>query len=484
MYIVKLKIFRYSLNKINLKALLKNPTLLYPITTIITSLSNYIILIFLWKKLGPSEFGILMILDLFPLMIMSFMTFSLDQYVMRHYYEWSNDERDYNLFYIWRLSIIISTITLIISILLVFFFQVKYFPNVNYLSLSILTIINVYVTAIYNVPFSVIRITEKAKDYFKVKIISLVVYIISIILFVFIYNYKLQGYFYSLILSSVSHLLATIVAQRAIFVYKKQSYLGELNLSNIYRYCVPLIPANLLGSLIGIIERYFLQKFIKLEEIGYYSMANKFVEIINQIHGIIKLSYGPALFKNISSKILTGNEFAKNVKNYIFPILLSFVLIFSFSFPFMKTLKISNADQIFDIMFFLSMSVLINALQIYLAPGPIVLKKTEAKLLLDLVNTILVSIIVYLSLKYFNLLTMLQLKILAALLYMGFSVLITHRYMKWNIDLKFIKFNLIFVSLLSVVNFFNYRLDINIVLVLFFLIINFKIYKIKYEFNI
>ncbi len=480
---MNLKTFLFSLNKSNSKFLPKQSKLLYPLSTIITSLSNYIILIFLWKKLGPGEFGVLMILDLLPLIIMSFMTFSLDQYVMRHYYEWSKTERNFNLFYIWRLSIIISSITLIISTILVILFQDLLFLNRGYFTLCILTIINVYITAIYNVPFSAIRITEKAMDYFSVKMISLVFYVLSIIFFVFIFDLKLKGYFYSLILSSFSHLISTLFVQRNIFFYKKPQE-GKLEISNIYNYCVPLIPANLLGSSIGIIERFFLQKYLKLEEIGFYSMANKFVEIINQTHGIMKLSYGPALFKNVTSRSLKENNFAKSVKNHIFPIFFSFVMIFSFSLPLMKILRINNADSIFAVMFFLSFSVLINTLQIYLAPGPIVFKKTEVKLILDVFNTSLISAIVYFSLKYFDLIAMLQFKILAALLYLFLSVVFTRKYMKWDIDINFLIFNSIFILIISIINYIDYRLEMNIIFLVFFLIINIYKHKIKFELNV
>jgi len=458
----------------------RKKSLYFLLTIIITSGGNFFVTIFLWNKLSVNDFAVIAILEIIPMFILGLMTLSLDQYLMRHYYEWVAKNRISNLIYVWIISVLIGTVIFILFSIIAYLFSNSLFQDNKILSFLILSLINIYITSLYNIPFSIIRITNSPKYYFAVKVSAFFVYVIFIFFLVHYNNLGLVGYFTSLIISNVFHLIATITIHKNNF-FTLEKFIPSISVKPIIRYITPLVPANIFGSLFGVMERILLQKFVSLDLIGHLSIANKFAELINQLHGILKLSYGPNLFKTITSKDESKiYNFSFNAKSYIFPIIFLFISILSFSSYIIMLFDLKGGGLINEMLRLSIIFVTLNSLQIYVAPGPIVTKKTEVKFLLDLILLIVFTASTFICLKYYNIFIMLQFKNIFILIFLFISYFITKKIIIWKLDNAFLKPNLFLLFLIILSTFFKIDFILSLGIFIVFLLLNFKTISLFY----
>ena len=193
----------------------RKTSLFFLFTIVITSGGNFLVTIFLWNKLNVNYFAIISILEIIPMFLLGVMTFSLDQYLMRHYFEWVENNRNSNSIYVWIISVSFGTLIFILTYPIAYFFSTKLFQDQNVFPFVILSLVNIYIICLYTIPFSLIRITNSPKLFFFIKVTAFVIYILFIIILVYYNNYGLYGYFISLIISNLFHFLTTIIIQNS-----------------------------------------------------------------------------------------------------------------------------------------------------------------------------------------------------------------------------------------------------------------------------
>ncbi|MFZ4671986.1 MAG: lipopolysaccharide biosynthesis protein [Flavobacterium sp.] len=415
-----------------------------------------------------------MFLEIIPIFITGFMTMSLDQYLMRHYYEWDDNKKLINTIQVYRISLI-SSIFFFLFFLIITISTKSLLFDEKYFLLVILSLSNIFFISLYTVPFSVIRITNSPKNYFIVKVSTFFVYVISIYLTVYNFNLSLRGFYCSLIISNIFQFILLIFLQKNLFYILFKSNNNNLKLSEILRYTIPLIPTNIFGSLSSIFERVLLQKYVSSDIIGHYAIANKFAELINQLHGILKLSFGPNLFKTITTggrqKVI---DFAKSIKNYVFPLIFMFVFIYVTSDIAFEFIKLRGANLITKILNISLITVLINSTQAYIAPGLQIRKKTEIRFILELLLNVSTVLVIFLMLKNYNFFHMIIAKAIISGLYLLICYLLTINISDWKIDDIFFKKNIIYLCFLIFCKIYFNNHALNFFCFLSFIFINLK----------
>lgn len=462
----------------------RNPNFYFPLSTFITSGGNFLLIVMLWNKLNVYDFAIISILEIIPLFGLSIMTFSFDQYLMRHYYEWDENHKTPNIFYLWIISLILGLFFFIFFSILAFVFATNFFNNDYAIHYSLMSLFNIYIISIYNIPFSVIRITNRPKIFFWVKVLTFLVYSFMIYFLLFQLNFGVIGYFISLVASNIFHLFLTLLVQKGIIIdfFLLRNKRSNLSLSNIFKYLLPLVPSNILGSAVGVLERFFLQSYVTPVIIGHYGIANKFAELINQLHGIMKLSYGPSLYKTISSKKIEDIvKFSHDVKRYIFPLLLMFTFMIAFSNLILEIIGFKGASLIVELMNLLLVSITLYSLQIYVSPGLIVTKKTSYKLFLDFMLFATLGFSAYYFLKNYNLFLMLKIKILVNIIFILISYFITIRVIDWKLDMIFLFKNVLIMSLFILFILLNPNIIYFYILFILFVTLNGNLILTFYE---
>jgi O-antigen/teichoic acid export membrane protein len=439
--------------------IISKPAYYYTLATLVTTGGNFFVTIFLWNIFGAKEYAKIAIVEFVPIFITGLMTFSLDQYLMRHYYEWSNDVRVANIRFLWLSAIINSTVVLLLGGIFIYIITV-YTQNYSELWVLIsLSLLNVYVSCLYNVPFSVLRITKSAKSFFVVKVTSFFCYALCVYISTVLFAVGVEGYYYSLIFSNVIHLILVIILRPDLTI-RSPNVLHDIKFTDVIGYSKHLVITGVISALYGVIERALLVRFASFEQIGYYSIAGRFSEIINSVHGIIKLSYGPDLFKAISSgEQRSIDEFSKRVKHYIAPIAALFIVMLTFNEQILFAINLNDSQNVSVILNYTLVFTVINALQIYVAPGPIITKSTKLKMILDSILVFFLSIGTYFSLHGFDVINMVLIKSVLISLYVVACYFLTQKLINWKIDIYFIFINIISVASIVLLDLF----DLNII---------------------
>jgi len=458
-----------------------NDLSLYFLPTIVLSLGGFVFIPFLWNKLGADNFGIIVILEILTIFLPGLFTLCLDQYMMRFYYEWDDIEKKKNLGSVW-IVLLFSTILQFIffsTILQFTFFSELFFPKIS-IDLIQLVLVYILLFSINSFPLSLIRILNIPKLYALYKISNFLIYICSVIFFVFVKNFDLKGYYFGLIFSQIIMLLFSIsfMKNKSIFSFKIS------DLKKYFRYSLPLIPAGMLNNSFSIIERFVLQANFSLNIVGFYAFASKFAEILNQVFAVLKLSYGPELYKVIAAKNQVAfKRFNNNVYFYLGILFLTGLGIIIFANEFLILMNVADYKEILIIIPWLVINSLLYSINIFIGPGIIVTKKTELKLLIDFILVILFSSLVFYLINISSIIDLIFIR--GGVLFVGLILyyFITKFLIKWKINLLYILINFCFLFLILIYANSNFIIDCLVASV--FIIYNFFTIKsfINYETN-
>ena len=458
-----------------------NDLSLYFLPTIVLSLGGFVFIPFLWNKLGADNFGIIVILEILTIFLPGLFTLCLDQYMMRFYYEWDDIEKKKNLGSVW-IVLLFSTILQFIffsTILQFTFFSELFFPKIS-IDLIQLVLVYILLFSINSFPLSLIRILNIPKLYALYKISNFLIYICSVIFFVFVKNFDLKGFYFGLIFSQIIMLLFSIsfMKNKSIFSFKIS------DLKKYFRYSLPLIPAGMLNNSFSIIERFVLQANFSLNIVGFYAFASKFAEILNQVFAVLKLSYGPELYKVIAAKNQVAfKRFNNNVYFYLGILFLTGLGIIIFANEFLILMNVADYKEILIIIPWLVINSLLYSINIFIGPGIIVTKKTELKLLIDFILVILFSSLVFYLINISSIIDLIFIR--GGVLFVGLILyyFITKFLIKWKINLLYILINFCFLFLILIYANSNFIIDCLVASV--FIIYNFFTIKsfINYETN-
>ena len=434
-----------------------NDLSLYFLPTIVLSLGGFVFIPFLWNKLGADNFGIIVILEILTIFLPGLFTLCLDQYMMRFYYEWDDIEKKKNLGSVW-IVLLFSTILQFIffsTILQFTFFSELFFPKIS-IDLIQLVLVYILLFSINSFPLSLIRILNIPKLYALYKISNFLIYICSVIFFVFVKNFDLKGYYFGLIFSQIIMLLFSIsfMKNKSIFSFKIS------DLKKYFRYSLPLIPAGMLNNSFSIIERFVLQANFSLNIVGFYAFASKFAEILNQVFAVLKLSYGPELYKVIAAKNQVAfKRFNNNVYFYLGILFLTGLGIIIFANEFLILMNVADYKEILIIIPWLVINSLLYSINIFIGPGIIVTKKTELKLLIDFILVILFSSLVFYLINISSIIDLIFIR--GGVLFVGLILyyFITKFLIKWKINLLYILINFCFLFLILIYANSNFIID-------------------------
>jgi O-antigen/teichoic acid export membrane protein len=215
--------------------------------------------------------------------------------------------------------------------------------------ISIITIIEVMTY----IPLNNIRIRQKAKTFVFVSLIQLIIISSLTIILIVYFKMGVLGVLYARIigLTVTLGILYYVTRREFIFSFSRQQ------LKLMLGFSIFLIPANLSAIILNMSNRYFLQEYQSLDDVGLYSLGAKIAGIIPFLFTEpVKKAFSPYLFELVDNK----KECKALLANFtrVFLVGLSIIAL-SFSL-FSRELIMLMADQAFqgshNVVFVLSIS--------------------------------------------------------------------------------------------------------------------------------
>ena len=309
-----------------IKKILKHSTF-YAFANLFVSLTSFVLIPLYTIHLSTKDYGVYSIIVLFGTGISYIYDMGMLNALVRHYFEFDTDDIE-------NKKRIVSTALwffIIISILFSAFLLwgsericLLILGGEEYIILVQLMIAVIFLNVLFGVPITVLRMEEKSALFmylFGLK--SLGIIVLSYI-FLSVLNKGLVGVFWSM-------LFATVIFTVLSFAFTFKNY--SLNFSPRYlvrmlKYGLPLCLAMLFSWIINFSDRYFIQYFLTLSDVGLYSLGYKFGQIIYMAVMSFLMCWGPILFT--VSKEQNHQEILARLSTYIAAAFMFICLIVSF----------------------------------------------------------------------------------------------------------------------------------------------------------
>jgi len=296
-----------TLNKRQLLGRLYGNATIYGLGIIFVRAGSILLLPLYWLRLEPSDYGIIGLTQAVTLFLAPVLGMGLQDAVQRLYYDWRADDRPYYLAAVWSCVVLVSVLVcgaLDMAGAMLFpllFEQVAFDP---YLRIAIWS---AFATNLAMIPLALLRVREQLRRYTWIVFGQFLTQTAVTLYLVFPMNMGVTGYLLGALISAGLWAGYFIVSMAR----ETKWALRRPHFSEPLRYAIPIMPAAVLDGLSTIVDRFFLDKFVGLRQIGLYTLAHQFGQGFNVFNQIMKNSWFPFIYRVTSERADAPHVLAK-----------------------------------------------------------------------------------------------------------------------------------------------------------------------------
>jgi len=245
------------------------------------------------SHLTPADYGVLAVSQMVGPVLGALWTFGIESAVGRFYYEYQGKERERVV----GTAFTLARITTVLGLLLTLAIGPGILPhlvqNAPYSPHILLVIWTTFFNTFSVLPLILMRVQEEAHKYIFATFGTFLMTIIANVYFVVYAGWGVVGVLTGNLVSSM------ICAAGYLWYLRRYMVLTfDWNYARcLLRYVLPFMPELTLGSLVAAADRFFLDKWVPVAEIGLYSLARQFASVAMQVIQSLKTAYTPIGFK-------------------------------------------------------------------------------------------------------------------------------------------------------------------------------------------
>jgi O-antigen/teichoic acid export membrane protein len=246
----------------------------------------------------------------------------------------------------------------------------KYPKGAYYLQLiAFITIIEV----LTHIPFNNLRIRQLPKIFVLINLLKLIITTTLTVYFVAFAKIGVEGVLYAKLIGDIITLAVLYYETRAEYLFK----FSYTQLKEMLQFSVFLIPSSLSALILNMSNRFFLQEYQSLDDVGLYSLGAKLAGIIPFLFtDPIKKAFGPHLYSLIDNPVLCKKTLADFSKIFVGGLSIVALSISLFSRELILIMSDASYAGSHNIVFVLSISYLFLGLGGNIVFGINVTKKT------------------------------------------------------------------------------------------------------------
>lgn len=295
-------------------------TLLYSLGGIVSRMVGFLMIPLYTHYLTPSDYGIIELLDLTSVIIGMVIGVGMGMTLIRFYYEF-DDQIERNEVVSTAIFFTFSTGLIVLGGL--FYFSEKIsmivFQSKEYSSYLEVVFTTLCLGILTQMPLSYVRAKQQSLKYTIISLIQLIFGLSLNIYLIAGLHMGVWGLLYSNLISNgiigVVLMAMTIFEVKIRFSFKK--------LKTMLKYGLPLVPASFGMFILTFSDRFFLQRYATLSEVGVYSLGYKFGMGISILITSPFLLFWAAYMYEIA-KMENAKEIFSRIQLYF-----TFILIFS-----------------------------------------------------------------------------------------------------------------------------------------------------------
>jgi len=250
-----------------------------------------------WRVLTPEDFGLIALSQIVIQLLASILDLGLSGSLQRHFFEWKVEERPKHLAAIWTFSFVFSLLVCIFLTVIAGSIRGLFVADVG----MDLIYFGIWIAFFQNfglLPFSLCRIREQLSLFSIMTLGQFLTQTIGILIFIFPLNMGYRGFLWGTLAGSVFYSLVSLVfiVREIRFPWKWHHLRAPL------AYALPTAPAGILEGLGSILDRFFLQRFVPLDQLGLYSIGKQFGQAYNFFVSSLKNSWVPLVYRMVSER--------------------------------------------------------------------------------------------------------------------------------------------------------------------------------------
>lgn len=351
-----------------------NNSAIYGISNSLAVVFGFLLLPVYARFLTLQEYGIFATINITALILGIIYDMGLIGSLSRWYFDLSHSEES-------KRKVIVSSILLfyflsaLIPTLVLFCFSREISGLIfkgqrQYSDLIRLMVLTTYINLLAGVPITVLRLKEKAILYMVVSAFRGIGTALIILLYIVVFKEGLFGVFKANLIISLS-IVATI------FFLTYDNFLFKFSFSELTKmlaFGIVYLPTIIFMWAINFSDRYFLNYYTTLEDVGIYSFGDKIAQIIYIAVSAFSLAWTPILFSII--KETNGKEILSKMMTYLFFVLFSLALTVSmFCKEIVALVSVDAYMESYKIVPIIAFSYLLYGLYVFLFSGLLITKK-------------------------------------------------------------------------------------------------------------
>lgn len=231
--------------------------------------------------LSTDQYGTLELLDLTCYVVGMLLGTGISSSVFRYYYNYDEEEKKKQVI---GIAMIVLWFNSLIGLPLLFLFSKDIsnlvFESQVYSRLFIIIFITTALNLINGIPRALMRIQKKSVLYVSITTIKLIINLTLNILFIVHYKMGIMGILLGGLLSSCA---VSVFLHVFVFRHMRLSYSPEI-VKGMMKFGIPLIGSGLGMFAMNFVDRFLLQRFASLSDVGIYALAYKFGMILNMLY--------------------------------------------------------------------------------------------------------------------------------------------------------------------------------------------------------
>ena len=230
--------------------------------------------------LSPSDYGILELMELTINIISMLIGLRLGSGIIRFYHDYETKDERIELFSTALFFVSFSTLLLVLFLqLFTHQFSDWILGSSDYFRYFQIIFTAMGLQIIATIPESILLAEKKSVTYSTITIFTLLSYLTFNILFLVVIRIGVVGILLSMLITKALNTSSLLILSRHQYAWR----FSFSKLKQMVWFTLPLVPASLFMFAMHYSDRFFIQKFCNLNELGLYSLGYKFGMIISVI---------------------------------------------------------------------------------------------------------------------------------------------------------------------------------------------------------
>ena len=269
---------------------ISSQTLIYGLGDAATRIAALLLLPIYTRLLSPDDYGKLALCTLFATITALILDFGQRTAFFRFYFDTEDPEARRRLTGTVLIFLVGASLVLLLPLLL--FFNQLAAPLLNDRSvfpLIKIALITVFFDVGSAIPFAIFRAKQYAARY---AVLSLARFLVSVgfgITAVVVLRRGIVGLIYANLFTSVVFFLIclALTVRHITWVVEREL------LSRLLRFGLPLVPASVAYWALNLSDRFFLQKYADLGQVGIYALSYSIAGVLHMVMGWFNTAYAP-----------------------------------------------------------------------------------------------------------------------------------------------------------------------------------------------